>query len=121
MNRNGILIAAASFLMVTTLRATEAPAFEATVDVGARITNGMQSSGHASTGALLFVGPDLKNQFLDCSGVLIGCRTFLTAAHCICKTADDSETCAAEVEAEFPETADLRVYLSTPASSKSVE
>ncbi len=111
MNRHLISIAVAGILAAATVAAAAEFTEQATVDGGARITNGLRSPGHASTGALLFVGPDLKNQFLDCSGVLIGCRTFLTAAHCICKTAPDATACRAEVEAEFPETADLRVYL----------
>jgi hypothetical protein len=34
----------------------------------AAIVNGIPTHLQPTTGALLFVGPDLKNQFLDCSG-----------------------------------------------------
>jgi cysteine-rich repeat protein len=51
----------------------------------ARIANGVATHAHASTGALLIDG------FQACSGTLVGCRTFLTAAHCVCS--GDGSTC----------------------------
>ena len=51
----------------------------------ARIVNGLPSQAHPTTGALL-VGSDPDDAFPICSGTLIGCRTFLTAAHCVCDT-----------------------------------
>ena len=44
----------------------------------ARIANGVPTHTHATTGAMLV------NGFQGCSGTLVGCRTFLTAAHCVC-------------------------------------
>ena len=44
----------------------------------ARIANGVSTHAHPSTGALLI------NGFQGCSGTLVGCQTFLTAAHCVC-------------------------------------
>lgn len=48
-----------------------------------RIVNGIQTSRFPSTGALLS-GDDPQAAVGLCSGVMIGCDTFLTAAHCVC-------------------------------------
>jgi hypothetical protein len=60
------------------------------VTVGAagtpRIVNGLDTNNFPTTGALLYasgVPINADNAFLNCSGTLIGCRTFLTAAHCV--------------------------------------
>ena len=53
---------------------------------GARIVNGLDTQGFPTTGALLYSGGGAitaSNAFAQCSGTLIGCRTFLTAAHCV--------------------------------------
>ena len=76
----------------------------------AAIVNGVVTAGEASTGALLFVGPDIKNQFLDCSGVLLGCRTFLTAAQCLCDDARNASACKDGPLGDI-DVADLRVYM----------
>jgi hypothetical protein len=73
------------------------------------IVNGIPTHLQPATGALLFVGPDKKNEFLDCSAVLIGCRTVLTAAHCLCKRSLNSATCTAR-ELRDLDVADLRVF-----------
>ncbi|HXC53553.1 MAG TPA: trypsin-like serine protease [Candidatus Limnocylindrales bacterium] len=103
----------ASFLLVATVavvtaRADDSDGASATVPVQTNIVNGIPTHLQPTTGALLFVGPDLKNQFLDCSAVLIGCRTALTAAHCVCETANN----AAECLNDLPnlDVADLRVF-----------
>ena len=49
------------------------------------IVNGRPTSGFPAAGALL-VGDDPATAVTLCSGVLIGCQTFLTAAHCVCDT-----------------------------------
>lgn len=50
-----------------------------------RIVNGTPTAGFPSVGALLAGdGPDSAG--IICSGTLIGCQTFLTAAHCVCDT-----------------------------------
>jgi hypothetical protein len=47
-----------------------------------RIVNGINTQGQASAGALL---EDFSFGLGSvCSGTLIGCQTFLTAAHCVC-------------------------------------
>jgi hypothetical protein len=48
-----------------------------------RIVNGVYTSLYPSTGALL-LGNDPSTAITWCSGTLIGCDTFLTAAHCVC-------------------------------------
>ena len=48
-----------------------------------RIVNGTLTSLYPSVGALLSPG-DPHFATLLCSGTLIGCHTFLTAAHCVC-------------------------------------
>lgn len=48
-----------------------------------RIVNGTFTGAFASTGALL-AGGNPATAYTSCSGTLIGCRTLLTAAHCVC-------------------------------------
>lgn len=50
--------------------------------VGPRIVNGVATTDHPSVGALLR-GSDADQAGTWCSGTLIGCSTFLTAAHCV--------------------------------------
>jgi hypothetical protein len=76
---------------VALLLAIGAPAlateFTAVDDAGdSRIVNGLLTSDWASTGALLHnpSGPISESSAgAWCSGTLIGCNTFLTAAHCV--------------------------------------
>jgi hypothetical protein len=47
-----------------------------------RIVNGVLTTEHAAVGALLYpANPAIAG--LACTGTLVGCRTFLTAAHCV--------------------------------------
>ncbi|MBI5506329.1 MAG: trypsin-like serine protease [Deltaproteobacteria bacterium] len=58
-----------------------------------RVVNGLPSQDFPTTGALLYGGHrsiNDDNAALRCSGTLIGCRTFLTAAHCVFDDADAS-------------------------------
>lgn len=52
-----------------------------------RIVNGLNSHGFPTTGALMYPGlpTNINSSNADswCSGTLIGCETFLTAAHCV--------------------------------------
>ncbi len=48
-----------------------------------RIVNGTLTGAYPTTGALL-LGASPATATLNCSGVMIGCSTFLTAAHCVC-------------------------------------
>lgn len=47
-----------------------------------RIVNGLPARGHAAVGALL-KGGDPRTAKAWCTGTLVGCDKFLTAAHCI--------------------------------------
>jgi len=48
-----------------------------------RIVNGVLTNGFPTTGSMLLGNdPDTATQW--CTGTLIGCETFLTAAHCVC-------------------------------------
>lgn len=58
-----------------------------------RIVNGLVTHDFPTTGALLYaagVPITADNAVIECSGTLIGCRTFLTAAHCISGDVDPS-------------------------------
>jgi len=75
-----------------------------------RIVHGTLTSDHPTSGALLAVDPtdptDLEGL---CSGTLIGCRTFLTAAHCVCP--EDVENAAGCLAEGTTDPSALRVFL----------
>lgn len=53
---------------------------------GTRIVNGLNTQDFPTTGALLYSGGAAispANAASQCTGTLIGCQTFLTAAHCV--------------------------------------
>jgi hypothetical protein len=59
------------------------PAANTADPLNPKIVNGVESSGHPTTGLILEGNnPDTAQTW--CSGTLIGCETFLTAAHCVC-------------------------------------
>lgn len=74
------------------------------------IVNGRATSSYPSTGALLlYDDATASNLYGLCSGTLIGCRTFLTAAHCVCpENATDAASCE---RAGTADPATLRVFL----------
>lgn len=49
-----------------------------------RIVNGIPALAHPAVGALLY-GADRRTAKVHCTGTLVGCDKFLTAAHCIAK------------------------------------
>lgn len=69
-----LLLAAAPLL------AAEEPQKLVPTGVRPRIVNGVATTAYPSTVAILGSSDDL----LYCSGTLIGCKTVLTAAHCVC-------------------------------------
>lgn len=81
-----------------------------TADAGAqpirpRIVNGIVTSDFPTTGALLS-GSNPLTADTRCTGTLIGCETFLTAAHCVCDT--DGVDCTG---LNPPDPSGLTVYL----------
>jgi MYXO-CTERM domain-containing protein len=56
---------------------------------GLPVVNGTPVIDYPSAGGLLR-GATVESSFMQCSGTLIGCDTFLTAAHCVC---EDTTTC----------------------------
>lgn len=55
-----------------------------------RIVNGVVTAAYPSTGAMLF-GSSAENAVFHCTGTLIGCSSFLTAAHCVAPNPDPSQ------------------------------
>lgn len=103
------LVAAGLLVAISFAVQAEAQGVSAAAPDETNIVNGIPTNLQPTTGALLFVGPDFKNQFLDCSGVLIGCRTVLTAAHCLCKNATNAGECVNQLP--DLDVADLRFFL----------
>jgi hypothetical protein len=73
-------------------------ATQAAADVGSapraqrltpRIVNGVVTSNYPTVGWVAQLD-DLGNRIAGCSGTLIGCQTFLTAAHCLCPNGDQA-------------------------------
>jgi hypothetical protein len=69
--------------------------------------NGLLTSGYPSAGALLF-GNDPDTAYEWCTGTMIGCETFLTAAHCICNGTGAS---CASGQPDEPNPGDYLVFL----------
>jgi len=63
-----------------------------------RLVNGTATAAYPSVGALIeFEDGDGSTVHSLCTGTLIGCRTFLTAAHCVCPDdVEDAATCLAD-------------------------
>jgi hypothetical protein len=51
--------------------------------ISPEIMNGLITSDYPTVGVIM-EGPSEDNNFQFCTGTLIGCNTFLTAAHCLC-------------------------------------
>jgi len=60
-----------------------------------RIVNGTLTAEYPTVGAILYYADPQRTQLEGlCTGTLIGCRTFLTAAHCACaEEAEDADDC----------------------------
>lgn len=58
-----------------------------------RIVNGTATGDYPEVGALLIrASPGDPDIVSICSGTLVGCRSFLTAAHCVCPITSDTAT-----------------------------
>ncbi len=62
-----------------------APVQAADFVVTPHIVNGLNTQNYPTTGVLLN-GSNPSTASLYCSGTMIGCDTFMTAAHCVCAT-----------------------------------
>jgi hypothetical protein len=63
-------------------------------EISAPIVNGTLTSDYPTAGALLILSRVDGSVAALCSGTLIGCTTFLTAAHCVCPDdAPNAATC----------------------------
>src|SRR5262245_1938124 len=63
-----------------------------------RIVNGSFTNKFPSTVAVLD-GGDPGTAVAECTGTLIGCRTVITAAHCVCGDDDTSASCVPDPHA----------------------
>jgi hypothetical protein len=78
------LAVATSLAAVPRARATEELSLDDVDWLHPRIVNGSLTFEYPSAAALL-AGGNPATATVICSGTLIGCRTFLTAAHCVCE------------------------------------
>lgn len=76
------LAIAGALLLAATFTASDAQAGAAPGGTP-RIVNGLETQTHPTVGALLWK-PAPGVYYEICSGTLVGCSTFLTAAHCVC-------------------------------------
>jgi trypsin len=84
---------ALAFLLVT-LSQERTAATESSPELPGEIVNGITTQDQPTTGALLLDGGQI------CSGTLIGCHTFLTAAHCVCDNGSFA-SCGTPVPADY--------------------
>jgi len=75
-----------------------------------RIINGPLTFSHPSVGTLIRGADTPEMSDLRCSGTLIGCSTFLTAAHCVCDVFRGGEACQPG-DQHAPDPSDYWVFL----------
>lgn len=84
-----------------------APPPAARAAVTPRIANGLLAHSDPAVGMLLFFADGAPNG--SCSGTMIGCDTFLTAAHCVCVT--EANTAAECMAGGIVDPAQMQVFL----------
>src|SRR6185295_8046301 len=104
-----LLIVAIAVASVVPAAAAD-PAQTAPLTFSPYIVNGTLTAAYPTTGALL-IYDDASHSNVNsfCSGTLIGCQTFLTAAHCVCPDTADSAPACQRQGINDPST--LRVFL----------
>ena len=122
MNRLSIVWLASIFVLVFAHTPTEAggedrglarliPA-EELARAAPRIVNGTLTSSYPTVGALLVpfdpAVPSVVKEVVQCSGTMIGCDTFMTAAHCFCPPPKTGAQCQGE---SAPKPANYTVFL----------
>ncbi len=100
-SRLGAIAAAAALLLLAASARAQSPAGQ----FHARIVSGVQTAKHPEVGALVISDPLGGNGY--CSGVMIGCDTFITAAHCACLGLLSAASCDGSVA----DANNLRVYI----------
>ncbi len=97
--------------MIVLLTFTLAPS-PLSAGIAPRIVNGVLTSSYPSVGALLVpfdpAVPSVLKELVMCTGTMIGCETFLTAAHCVCPWPKTGAECQGE---SAPQPADYTVFL----------
>jgi hypothetical protein len=64
------------------------------MEFSSRIVNGTLTAAHPTVGALLVISRTGDGSISTlCSGTLIGCSTFVTAAHCVCPDTSNFSAC----------------------------
>lgn len=82
----------ASVVAVASLTWSACAAFDDSPEVAhdtEHVVNGTPVVDYPTSGGLLF-GDNPSDAFMQCTGTLVGCDTFVTAAHCVCA---DVQTC----------------------------
>lgn len=76
-----------------------------------RIVNGILTHSYPTTGAVLFGNDpiDPTDVSTECTGVLVGCQTVITAAHCVCP--DQTDTASACIAAGLTDPSMISVFL----------
>ncbi|MBI3784470.1 MAG: trypsin-like serine protease [Deltaproteobacteria bacterium] len=101
---------ASTLLMAVVAVLTAVPSWSFGATFVPRIVNGLMTGAYPSTGALLMYDDTAATSLSGlCSGALIGCHTFLTAAHCVCP--DNVSDAASCKSFGLTDPATLRVFL----------
>ncbi|MFT4570911.1 MAG: hypothetical protein ACI8TX_001808 [Hyphomicrobiaceae bacterium] len=85
-----VCLAVAFLAMGATLDVASTQA--APTQAGPRIVQGTQTTAFPAVG-MLMAGSEQDRRSMVCTGTMVGCRTFLTAAHCVCLGSNTGADC----------------------------